>query len=423
MGTLLDQFEVEPNVFYSGSYTDSLFSGSLLAGNRRIIASQTSGSNELRTAQLYSDFADYSGSNRTRSLGMGLRFRHFVSNTERYQDTILPDILGAFYVNGGIPVLALVEYGATPILVTETDADIGGAVTGKLIFTTYGSSASYGGTSVADRTWIASSPFQQTYKDVPRTVVPGFYRSSIYCPVTESRDLLSGVLYYGEHLGFPSSSLSSVEVIIPLRWTDEITLGRGATQPIRFTLIDVTGSVTTGEAFQGPASDVYPPATDGLFGNLKGTRRPRSKQLTKFLFGFGDNYQGVPIVNAVTSSKLQSTIGVINGYYASSIDIRGWKFGVVNGFPYYTSCVFRSSRYGQFRDMLEQRKYTKFFNGDGFTADGKNNGKKGSTSAAVTVRFVSGSNTAVTASNPLLNPNDSGIYDFECKAGQPFHDV
>jgi len=72
---------------------------------------------------------------------------------------------------------------------------------------------------------------------------------------------------------------------------------------------------------------------------------------------------------------------------------------------------------------LEQRKYTKFFNGDGFTADGKNNGKKGSTSAAVTVRFVSGSNTAVTASNPLLNPNDSGIYDFECKAGQPFHDV
>jgi hypothetical protein len=119
-----------------------------------------------------------------------------------------------------------------------------------------------------------------------------------------------------------------------------------------------------------------------------------------------------------------NTIGIINGYYASSIDIRGWKFGVVNGFPYYASCVFRSSHYGQFRDMMEQRKTTKFFDPDGLTTNGKNNGKKGPTSAVVTVVFTSGSNASVSSSLPdTLNVNDSGIYDFECKAGQPWFDV
>lgn len=436
MGTL-DQFEVEPNAFYSGSYTDSLFSGSLLTGNRRIIASQTSGSNELRTAQLYSDFADFSGSNRTRSLGMGLRFRHFVSNTERYQDTILPDILEAYTLNGGQLAIADAEYLGNSILVNEADAEIPSTAAGKMIFSTFGTTASYGdrlpvssdGTVVGDAIWFASFPYQGRYRNITRTVTPGFYRSRVICPASETQDLFSNrIVRYGGNAAFASASLATAEVIVPLTWTNPLFygIGAGSNQPIRFTLIDVTGSVSDGEEFQGTGNPayLYPPASDGLFYNTKGTRRPRQKQLTKFFFGFGDNHQGVPIVNAVTSSKLASTAGVPNGYYASSIDIRGWKYGVVSGFPFYTSCVFRSSRYGQFRDMMEQRKYSKFFDPDGFTADGRNTGKKGSTGAVVNVRFVTGSNAAITASSPsTLNPNDSGIYDYECKAGQPFHDV
>jgi hypothetical protein len=37
--------------------------------------------------------------------------------------------------------------------------------------------------------------------------------------------------------------------------------------------------------------------------------------------------------------------------------IRGWKYGVQDGNPHYTSCVFRRDRFGQYRDMLEQRMY------------------------------------------------------------------
>jgi len=428
--TTHDQFEVEPNVFYTGSYVDSILSGSIYTGDRKIIASHSSGSNEIRLAKYYSDFADYSGSNRNRSLGIGLRFRHFFSVTERYQDTILPDILSAFYLNGGVPVLAIVENGQVPILIAEqdADADFNNPAVGKAVFTTYGVTASYHGigTNIADRTWFGSFPFQNTYKDIDRVLEPSFYRSKILCPGTESNFALpNGIVTYGGYFGYQSSSLATVEVIIPKKWHDGLlNEGLGATEPVRYTLIDVSGSVNISEQFLGSGSNAYPPAVDGNFGDDKGVKRPRQKQLTKFFFGFGDNHQGVPFFNAVTSSKHNGAFGVINGFYASSVIIRGWRYGVINGFPQYTSCVFRSSRYGQFRDMMEQRKFSKFFDPDGFTTDGKNNGKKGSMEAAISIRFVSGSVAAVTASNPtLLNPKDSGIYDFEYRSGQPFYDV
>lgn len=42
--------------------------------------------------------------------------------------------------------------------------------------------------------------------------------------------------------------------------------------------------------------------------------------------------------------------------------IRGWKYGLYSGLPMNSKAVFRRNRYGQFRDMLEQRQYTKFIN-------------------------------------------------------------
>jgi hypothetical protein len=48
--------------------------------------------------------------------------------------------------------------------------------------------------------------------------------------------------------------------------------------------------------------------------------------------------------------------------YGVSPIIRGWKYGLVSGFPMHTKTIFRRGRFGQFRDMLEQRQYTKFIN-------------------------------------------------------------
>lgn len=429
--TVLDQYDVEPNVAYSGSYGDAIFSGSFLAGTRRIIALNTSGSNEFRIAQRYSGFADYSGSNRTRSLGIGFRFRHFVSGEERYEDTILPDPYECYLLNGGLVTLAQAEFGPAPILMTDGDSWVISGAVGKLIYTTYGVTASHADdlTNVADNVWACTYPFQNRYSLIKRLLNQNFRKNNVYVPVSESYTLTSGKgVRYGTYVtSTPSSSLVTLEFIMPrvsVLGPDTVG-GKGGTEPVRYTLLDVTGAVSSSDdLFYSITSELYPPAVTGAFGITRGTIGPAQQQLTKVLFGVGDNYQNVPIINGVTSSKHYSTSGVINGYYVSSVDIRGWKYGIVNGFPYFSDCIYRNNRYGQFRDMLEQRKFTKFYNADGVTADGLNNGRRGSLGAVVGVRFVSGSVSAVSASNPsVYNTNDSGIYDFEYRAGQPFSDT
>jgi hypothetical protein len=48
--------------------------------------------------------------------------------------------------------------------------------------------------------------------------------------------------------------------------------------------------------------------------------------------------------------------------YGISPVIRGWKYGLYSGLPMNSKSIFRRERFGQFRDMLEQRHYTKFIN-------------------------------------------------------------
>lgn len=433
-----DQFETEPNTFYSGSYTDGVFFGTMSSSIGRLrVASCASGSRELFYATWYADFADHSGSNRNRNLGYAQRFRTFYSSVEQYQDTILPDSYYAYLVNGGTPILARVEGNViSSILLTDPFPGIPADYpVAKLVFTTPSASALLTPTSgnVADPIWVGSFPFQGRYKNVTKSIESIFFKPSIGCPITESQSSsLDGIIAYGMNSSYQSSSLTTLSVVMPYLWTHRENLGLVSTQPVRYTLIDVFGGAAPsgslevaffggGAAFTG---NLFPPIANRFFTIAAGTKNPSNKQLVRFLFGFGDNYMGIPIMNAVTSSYMLNAIGIVNSYYATSVDIRGWKYGVVNGFPYYSSCVYRSNRYGQFRDMMEQRKTTKFFNPSGYTVDGKNNARKGSSSAVVNVVFVSGSQAYATASLPdTLNQNDSGLYDFEYKSGQPWYDV
>jgi len=63
----------------------------------------------------------------------------------------------------------------------------------------------------------------------------------------------------------------------------------------------------------------------------------------------------------VASLHLSGTSDMYSSYvFGVSPVIRGWKYGLVNGMPQHTKVIFRRGKYGQFRDMLEQRQYTKF---------------------------------------------------------------
>jgi hypothetical protein len=81
--------------------------------------------------------------------------------------------------------------------------------------------------------------------------------------------------------------------------------------------------------------------------------------LTKILFGFGDEVFSTPtgLVLSKNNPSFRDNEGVI-GYGPI---IRGWKYGIYNGLPSYSSNVFRRDRFGQVRDMLEQSIDTAFY--------------------------------------------------------------
>ncbi len=71
----------------------------------------------------------------------------------------------------------------------------------------------------------------------------------------------------------------------------------------------------------------------------------------KFAWGFGDDPYNVP------SHQFA-------GANAYDIIIRGYKYGLAGIFGSTVNATFRRDRYGQFRDMFEQRKYHATLNDD-----------------------------------------------------------
>jgi len=81
------------------------------------------------------------------------------------------------------------------------------------------------------------------------------------------------------------------------------------------------------------------------------------------LFGFGSGISGsVSPYNhmAATGSNAYTNINAGQMKYIANKP-RGCKYGLYSWKPRITSTIFRSTRFGQLRDMLEQRRYTRFF--------------------------------------------------------------
>lgn len=71
-----------------------------------------------------------------------------------------------------------------------------------------------------------------------------------------------------------------------------------------------------------------------------------------------------PVANTITTTEPIGVSGS-SAYYQSlhygvAPIIRGWKYGLYSGLPTHSRCIFRRDRFGQFRDMLEQRPYTRY---------------------------------------------------------------
>lgn len=145
-------------------------------------------------------------------------------------------------------------------------------------------------------------------------------------------------------------------------------------------------------------NDLYPSAGENYFidydwqGGAAARRQMTKESTTKFFFGYARSYSrksgtrsGVTMDFMSNNRPIGHTIPGASSVYRVAPEIQGWKYGIYNGFPAYSSCVWRRGRYGQFRDMLEQRQDSKMF----MTSDSNKSLRSSYTGqGVVTIRFV-----------------------------------
>ena len=124
-----------------------------------------------------------------------------------------------------------------------------------------------------------------------------------------------------------------------------------------------------------------------------------SDEAKKIIFGFSNRIDTNSIQATPTDLLYGVTGGVrrrklkVSGMQGLSIgaDISGWKYGLISALPTYSKIVFRRDRFGQPRDMLEQRLDTKYYDTVGVLEDGSSGGQIGTRTSPVQVRFVDSS--------------------------------
>lgn len=81
----------------------------------------------------------------------------------------------------------------------------------------------------------------------------------------------------------------------------------------------------------------------------------KDRVILKGLYGIGSALSG----SAEFVNRLDGGLSLF-GYY-TNVKVRGWKYGILNALETNSSVVFRRDRFGQFRDMLEQRDFSKYY--------------------------------------------------------------
>ena len=307
---VVDQFDLLYANLQSGSYVDNYISGSMLV----IIKSEISGtmiaSNETRRLI----FSKLSPNNTTpplprqmdtnRSYNLQpfkeragiIRNVRIFSNVERFYDSLLPDLSSLIKAYGGKIVY------------------LGGA--NNLVQLSLGN---YGSTTISG--FLETFPFEPMFSSVKRSVLlDTFLGEYAEAPIKQ----------------FNSSNLKILFSDGIRAWNDFISTSVHATSRE-----NTDAEKAAGKSYQGL----------------------HRQDISKIVFGYGD-------WNSRTGYSADSTTGYTHYPYfrSGSIGIgvpsfvigpviRGWKYGLHDGNPHYTSCTFRRDHFGQYRDMLEQRLY------------------------------------------------------------------
>lgn len=284
---------------------------------------------------------------------------------ERIYDTVLPDPISCFKING-----ASISMSNATFTEGIAGAAFGGidVNNGIIMFDNHvpDQNGNTKNLNVAvDRHWTKSYPFEPRYSAVYRQKKINFSCEASYI------------------LNFASSTVTALPIKQKLKSLIVGTVGRNN--------INRSNKPTQDLNYSSPESGGWKHhwAADTVAITILPTEITGSAaqhDLIKTIFGFGDStstffdsqikdsnnptgyaLRGTnnwPEFRARNNTKTSVGYEAITGsFWNFGPIIRGWKYGLHNGLPDFSSAYFRQGKYGQFRDMLEQRSYTTFVNG------------------------------------------------------------
>ena len=419
----MPQFEVENRGSYYKSYTDLILSGSPTPTNnswgRGVLTSKISGSTDPGTDPRYKytsdvdhlmSFQDFVKEYATPYFDRGsVRNVKLTSANSYFEDSRTPEVL-ELYTTGSLPGKYVIPYhttgtGKSAVLLLF-------ATNGQVVTASFPAAGPFSlRTPINNRDFCFSFPYEKKYAYVPKFLPSNFQLIASY-----GETVGGGPPYYYDLVLPGVAKVNDYSNV-----TIAITKGSGSIEY----LPDWTGYYNP----LGASSPIFGTAPGNIFegGGRLGTFSGKN-QFTGYAAVFGIEPKArYKILNGAGSGTMLSA-GDWNFYASYGLEIRGWKYGLYNGVPTKFSAVYRRGRYGQCRDMLEQRIYTKSFNQgvleSPFDTNGGVNFISGSALAGESDMYLTASIYAATNMTEAyrVNPYGSGLFDIECRASQPWFD-
>ena len=368
---VLDQFDVSYSLLKSGSYLDDFVTGSLAKkiyiNGKQIITTSNRGRVFSHISQnnsnlFFNDRFSYSKTLQPFSeLSRTPYHSVLVDELERWYDTLMPSITETLSVDGSSLFEPAEDADTRTFLYTNT-SHVASGTRGWIFFNWQDST---GDQSYTNSNWQLAFPYEPKYLNIAR------------------QEQQNNQLFVKNKLSFATAPYPVTAISPPKK--------------VRSIMIVITNFFTT----TLPNIQKFEFVSD-ISNNLTGSAS--LEEINKVYYGFGDkktrafynnryiganNFPDFRKENNSYSLNFFSGPDLLirfrNNYVFNPI-IRGWKYGVKSGLPEFNKAYFRTNRFGQFRDMLEQRQSGKFF----ITDENLNieNSQKGIGQAAVTIKFV-----------------------------------
>ena len=380
--SVLDRFETDPQMMFSGSMREEHIRGTMLTKNGSALSvTDTNNLNVVRRVR-----ARVSDGNTIQRFAFQRNARIVDSEEQFYDSMQLNPTKALFkYLNSTASPLYLTPGICYALLMSPGETYIG----------TYSAL-----NSNANKKFIGSFAYENFYEGIER--VKKINSTTIKGSLVRAKDINTGNSVESQYITQIIYAAGSKDPLSPTNVGSSLEAPGGLLKqglyastpdniyvPYAYDVVDTNPYDKT----LGAVLDLLSPLLDADDGV--------NYHASRFFGCFGDGYLGLVQYSIYAPYIYQAVAGQI---------YRGCRYGLINPTPYYSNAVFNGTSYGQFRDMMEQRQYTRFSLGDNTLTDSAVEVVFINRSAAPgTLNITSGS--ATNSSNISKNATSEHPYD------------